>query len=148
MDQADLLARRVAEHLYSSEGTGADLGIEIVEARAGYASVAMVVEPRMLNGHGAIHGGMIFTLADTAFAYACNSGNISTVAQQASIAFLSPAHVGERLLAQARQLALEGRTGVCEVTVTGQDGRTVAVFQGLSRAIGGAVINFSSHEQG
>src|SRR3954453_23959345 len=131
MEEAHVLARRVADTLYSKEGVGTDLGIEIVSVGVGVAVVAMVVQPKMLYGHRSIHGGMIFTLADTAFAYACNSANIATVAQQASITFLSPAHVGERLVAEARQLALSGRSGVVEVIVCGGDGGVVAIFQGL-----------------
>jgi acyl-CoA thioesterase len=83
---------------------------------------------------------MIFALADTAFAYACNSRNVRTVAAQASIVFLDAAREGELLVAEAQEEALAGRSGVYNVKVTGEDGRTIATFQGLSRAIGGAVI--------
>ena len=93
--EADALARRVAEHLLSREGTGPAWGIEIEEAREGYARIAMTVRPDMLNGHAIAHGGMIFALADTAFAYACNSRNVSTVAQAASIVFLAQAKAGD-----------------------------------------------------
>jgi acyl-CoA thioesterase len=100
----------------------------------------MTVRPDMLNGHAIAHGGMIFALADTAFAYACNSRNMSTVAQAASIVFLAKARAGERLVAEAREQALSGRSGVYAVTVTAQDGRTVAEFQGLSRSLGEPVL--------
>jgi acyl-CoA thioesterase len=140
VNTADALARRVAEALFSREGIGGELGIDILEVRAGYARVALTLSARMLNGHGSAHGGLIFTLADTAFAYACNSHNVASVAQQASIAFLSPALLGERLTAEAVERAVEGRSGVCEVVVTGPDGRTVAIFQGLSRSLGRAVV--------
>jgi acyl-CoA thioesterase len=100
----------------------------------------MLVRPDMLNGHRIAHGGMIFALADTAFAYACNSRNVSTVAQQASIVFLAPAHEGERLSAEAKEQSLAGRSGVYAVTVRNGKGDTVAVFQGLSRAVGGEVV--------
>src|ERR1700685_1952254 len=86
----DDLARRVARHLRAREGTGAAWNIEIEEVREGYARIAMAVRKDMLNGHAIAHGGMIFSLADTAFAYACNSRNLETVAQQASIVFLAP----------------------------------------------------------
>ncbi|MBV8798321.1 MAG: hotdog fold thioesterase, partial [Alphaproteobacteria bacterium] len=87
--EADALARRVTEHLLSREGTGSAWGIEIEEVREGYARIAMTVTANMLNGYAIAHGGMIFALADTAFAYACNSRNMSTVAQAASIVFLA-----------------------------------------------------------
>ena len=83
---------------------------------------------------------MVFALADTAFAYACNSRNLRTVAAQASIVFLDSAREGELLTAEAREEALAGRSGVYNATVRGEDGRTIATFQGLSRSIGGALI--------
>jgi acyl-CoA thioesterase len=137
---ADALARRVAEHMLAQEGTGPHWGIAIEETREGYARISMVVRADMLNGHRIAHGGMIFALADTAFAWACNSRNVKTFAQHASISFLSPARAGEKLTAEAREEALEGRTGVYAVRVTGECGRVVALFQGLSRTAGGAVI--------
>ena len=138
--ETDALARRVAEHLLSREGTGPAWGIDIEEAREGYARIAMTVRSDMLNGHAIAHGGMIFALADTAFAYACNSRNVSTVAQAASIVFLAQAKAGERLVAEAREQALSGRSGVYAVSVTTADGRKIAEFQGLSRSLGGSVL--------
>jgi acyl-CoA thioesterase len=139
-NEADALARRVAEHMLAREGTGPHWGIVIEEAREGYARLSMVVRADMLNGHQTAHGGMIFALADTAFAYACNSRNVSTVAQQASISFLAPAKEGVRLIAEAREEAVAGRSGVYNVTVRSAEGENIAVFQGLSRAIGGAML--------
>jgi acyl-CoA thioesterase len=95
----------------------------------------------MLNGHGIAHGGMVFALADTAFAYACNSRNVRTVAAQASIVFLDAAREGELLTAEAEEEALAGRSGVYNVRVTGEDDRAIAVFQGFSRSLGGPVID-------
>ncbi len=141
MNEADKLARRVAETLLQREGTGPAWGIEIVEAREGYSSIRMKVRDDMLNGHRIGHGGMIFALADTAFAYACNSRNENTVAQNASISFLTPAQPGEVLSAEAREVSRAGRSGIYQVSVRGQDGRPIAEFTGLSRTIGGAVIN-------
>jgi acyl-CoA thioesterase len=137
---ADDLARRVAETMLAREGTGPSWDLAIEEAREGQARVAMTIRPDMLNGHGIVHGGMVFALADTAFAYACNSRNQATVAQQASIVFLSPARAGERLIAACAEQALAGRSGVYQVTVNTSDGRPVATFTGLSRTIGGQVI--------
>ena len=140
MSPADQLARRVAETMLAQEGTGPAWDIAIEAAREGYARIAMTVRADMLNGHGIVHGGMVFALADTAFAYACNSRNQASVAQQASIVFLSPAREGERLVAEATEQALAGRSGVYQVTVHTADGRAVATFTGLSRTIGGQVV--------
>ena len=136
----DDLARSVAELLRSREGTGAAWGIEIEEVREGYARVAMRVRKDMLNGKAMAHGGMIFALADTAFAYACNSRNVSTVAQQASIVFLAQAHEGDRLIAEAEEQGLAGRSGVYVVQVCNEKDENIAVFQGLSRSLGVSVI--------
>ena len=136
----DALARAVADHMLAQEGTGPAWGIAIEEAREGYARLSMVVRADMLNGHRIAHGGMIFALADTAFAYACNSRNVSTVAQQASIVFLAPAKEGARLVAEAKEQSVAGRSGVYAVTVRTGAGEVVAEFQGLSRSIGGALV--------
>lgn len=141
MSEADKLARRVAETLLQREGTGPAWGIVIDDAREGYARVRMTLRDDMLNGHRIGHGGMIFALADTAFAYACNSRNENTVAQNASISFLAPAQPGDVLIAEAREASRAGRTGVYQVSVRTQDGRAIAEFMGLSRTIGGSVIN-------
>ncbi len=115
-------------------------GIALLEAREGYARLSLAVTADMLNGHGTLHGGVIFTLADCAFAYACNSRNEAAVAQQASITYLSPGRAGETLTAEATEQATAGRAGVYTVAVTGEDARTIAIFQGLSRAIGKNVL--------
>ena len=138
---ADALARRVADTMLSNEGTGPAWGLVIEEVREGYARVRMKLRPDMANGHGIAHGGMIFSLADSAFAYACNSRNATTVAAHASISFLTPAKVGESLVAEAQERARNGRSGVYAVRVTADDGRIVAEFQGLSREIGGPIVD-------
>lgn len=132
---------RIARTLLAREGTGPAWGVELEAAGEGYARVRMAVRADMLNGHRIAHGGMIFALADTAFAYACNSRNVTTVAAQASIAFLSPAHEGEVLIAEASERAVAGRSGTYAVSVRTADGRAIADFHGLSRTIGGAVID-------
>lgn len=134
------LADKVARSMLAAEGTGPAWGIEIEEAREGYARIRMALTAFMLNGHGIAHGGMVFALADTAFAYACNSRNLRTVAAQASIAFLDQAREGETLIAEAKEQALVGRSGVYNVSVKTADGRAVAEFQGFSRSIGGPLI--------
>jgi acyl-CoA thioesterase len=138
---SDALARRVAEALIAREGTAPAWQLHLEAARVGYARVSMLVRADMLNGYGTAHGGMIFALADSAFAYACNSRNIGTVAQQASIVFLSPVRPDETLVAEAREIALAGRSGAYSVEVKGGDGRLVAHFQGLSRVSGNPIIN-------
>jgi acyl-CoA thioesterase len=139
-NQADALARRVAEAMLASEGTGPAWGIEIEEAREGYSRIRMRLRADMLNGHGIAHGGMVYALADTAFAYACNSRNLRTVAAQATMVFLDGAVEGELLVAEAQEQALVGRSGVYNVSVRTDEGRPVAEFQGFSRSIGGPYI--------
>ena len=143
MTDPNVLASNVAHHMRAAEGTGPAWGVEIEEAREGYARVRMTVRADMLNGHGTAHGGMIFALADSAFAYACNSRNLRTVAAQASIVFLDAAREGEVLVAEAREAALAGRSGVYNVSVRGEGGRAIAQFQGFSRSLGGPVIGES-----
>jgi len=140
MVTGDELAWRVACFMWEREGSHAKAGLRLDAARAGFARVALEAAPEMLNGHGTLHGGVIFTLADAAFAYACNSYNEAAVANQVSIVFLSPGQAGERLVAEAVEVSREGRSGVYQVVVTAADGRVVAVFQGLSRLLGRPVL--------
>ena len=142
MNEADELARRVADRLHAREGTSPAWGVEIEEVREGYARIAMIVRKDMLNGKAITHGGMIFTLADTAFAYACNSRNVNTVAQSATIAFRG-AGAGRATGWWRRpgRRAIPGRSGVYAVKVRNQNGENIAVFQGLSRSIGGAILD-------
>jgi acyl-CoA thioesterase len=137
---ADALAETVAHHMLAAEGTGPAWELKIEEVRAGYARVSMVVRADMLNGHGVAHGGMIFALADSAFAYVCNGANRASMAAQASIVFLDKVREGETLIAEAEEVAREGRAGVTRVAVRAGDGRTVAEFTGYSRTLGGAVV--------
>lgn len=136
----DALARRIAEYLHSTEGVAETFGLVMEGAGAGWARCSMVVRDHMTNGHKVCHGGVLFSLADNAFAWACNSRNVIAFAQSAAISFISPAQIGEKLTAHAREEATQGRTGVYTVTITAEDGRTVAVFQGLSRTAGGKVV--------
>jgi len=137
---ANLLAARVAQSMLAAEGTGPAWHLKIEEARAHYVRVSMVVRPDMLNGHGIAHGGMIFALADSAFAYVCNGANHASVAAQASIVFLDKVTVGEMLIAEAEEVAREGRAGVTRVAVRTSDGRAIAEFTGYSRTLGGHVV--------
>ena len=137
---ANELASRVAHGMLAAEGTGPTWGITIEEARAGYVRLSMTVRADMLNGHRIAHGGMIFALADTAFAYVCNGANHASVAAQASIVFLDKVREGETLIAEATEVAREGRAGVTRVAVRAGDGRAIAEFTGYSRTLGGPVI--------
>ena len=115
-------------------------GMTIDESRPGYARVSMRVAGSMTNGHRTAHGGAVFSLADSAFAFACNSRNVVSVAQHCSITYVSPSHEGEVLTAEATETNLTGRFGIYDVTVTGGDGRVVAIFRGHSAAISGTVL--------
>ena len=137
---ANELASRVAHKMLAGEGTGPAWGIRIEDVREAYARISMVVRADMLNSHGITHGGMIFALADTAFAYVCNGANHATVAAQGSIVFLDKVREGETLIAEATEVAKEGRAGVTRVAVRAGDGRAVAEFTGYSRTLGGRVI--------
>jgi acyl-CoA thioesterase len=136
----DDLAATVAAAMLASEGTGPAWGLELEEAREGYARVRMAMRADMLNGHRTVHGGILFALADSAFAYACNSRNLRSVAAQASIVFLEPAREGDVLFAEAKEQALVGRSGVYAVSVRSGDGRQIAEFTGFSRSVGGTLI--------
>jgi acyl-CoA thioesterase len=136
----DALAAAVARHMFAAEGTGAAWGLRIEEVREDYVRVSMVVRPDMLNGHGYAHGGMIFALADSAFAYVCNGANHASMAAQASIVFLDKVAESETLIAEATEVAREGRAGVTRVAVRAGDGRTIAEFTGYSRTLGGPVV--------
>jgi acyl-CoA thioesterase len=127
--------------MLADEGTGPAWGLVIEEARAGYARLRMTLRQDMLNGHRTAHGGMVFSLADTAFAYICNGRNERTVAAQASIVFLDAAKEGETLIAEGQELSRAGRSGVTRVSVRTEDGRAIAEFTGYSRTVGGALVD-------
>ncbi len=135
------LAAATAGAMWARDRTAQALGMRLVKIDAGQATLAMTVRSDMVNGHHICHGGMIFTLADTAFAYACNSYNQNTVASAANIDFLAPAHEGETLEAEAIERSAAGRTGVYDVSVRTADGRIVALFRGKSARISGQVID-------
>jgi acyl-CoA thioesterase len=133
------LAERAADALFSRDTTARLLGISIIGASPGGARVAMIVRSDMVNGHRTCHGGLIFTLADSAFAICCNSHNESSVAAAASIDFLAPAFEGDTLSAEGTEQWRSGRTGIYEIKVTNQRGELIALFRGRSHRIGGAV---------
>ncbi len=134
------VAEAVAAAMYARDQASKALAITLDQIRPGFARMSMTVRPDMVNGHDICHGGMIFTLADTAFAYACNSYNHTTVAQAAQITFVAAARNGDRLVAEAVERTASGRTGVYDVAVSDQAGRTVALFRGNSYRIKGEVV--------
>jgi acyl-CoA thioesterase len=139
-EAAQTLARAAAAAMWSTDHASQALGMEILEVGPGHARIRMLIRPDMTNGHGMCHGGYMFLLADSTFAFACNSHNQKTVAAGAEIHFLAPAQRGDVLTAEGREQHRAGRGGVYDVRVTDQAGRTVALFRGKSAAIEGAVI--------
>jgi acyl-CoA thioesterase len=133
----DDLARACAEAMWKEDDASQGLGMEILGVKAGGATLTMTIQPHMVNGHGIAHGGFIFLLADSAFAFACNSRNERTVAAQCDISFIRPARLGDRLVASAREISKTGRSGIYDVRVTVDD-TVVAELRGHSRTIGGA----------
>lgn len=134
------LAAAVAESMLARDSATRGLGMRLERVAPGEATMAMTVRPDMLNGHAICHGGFIFTLADSAFAFACNSGNLTTVANGCSIEFLAPAHLGDVLTATAKERAQVGRNGIYDVEVSNQEGVLVAHFRGKSTRIKGTVL--------
>jgi acyl-CoA thioesterase len=132
----DDLARACAEAMWKDDDASRGLGMEIVDVRSGQATLAMTVEPHMVNGQRIVHGGFIFLLADSAFAFACNSHNERTVTAQCDIAFINPGRLGDRLVATAREISRGGRSGIYDVRVTAND-TVIAEFRGHSRTIAG-----------
>jgi acyl-CoA thioesterase len=129
-------AEAVGRELYARDAASQALGITLEEIRPGYARMKMTVRDDMVNGHDLAHGGLIFTLADSTFAFACNSHNHVTVAQGATIEFVAPGRRGDVLTAEGREQHAAGRTGVYDIKVTSQDGRTIALFRGKSFRLG------------
>ena len=132
----DDLARACAEAMWKDDDASRGLGMEIVDVRSGQATLAMTVEPHMVNGQRIVHGGFIFLLADSAFAFACNSHNERAVAAQCDISFIRPGQLGDQLVATAREISRSGRSGIYDVRVTVGD-TVIAEFRGHSRVIGG-----------
>jgi acyl-CoA thioesterase len=132
----DDLARACADAMWKDDDASSGLGMEILDVKAGEATLAMTVRPNMVNGQRIAHGGFIFLLADSAFAFACNSRNDKAVAAQCDIAFIRPGKLGDRLVATAREISRSGRSGIYDIRVTSGD-VVIAEFRGHSRTIGG-----------
>ncbi|MEL6617265.1 MAG: hydroxyphenylacetyl-CoA thioesterase PaaI [Pseudomonadota bacterium] len=136
-----LRAEKSADAMWAGDRASQALGMRIEHIAPGAATLSMTVRGDMVNGHDLCHGGYIFTLADSAFAFACNTYNQRTVAQQNQITYVAPAHAGEVLTANAIEITRAGRSGTYDITVTGGDGRTVALMRGLARTISGTHFN-------
>lgn len=137
---ADDLARRCVEAMWAEDRASQQLGMVVLEVSERRARVLMEVRPDMANGHGSAHGGYIFSLADSAFAFACNSTNERTVAQACDIVFIASAREGDQLVADAVERHRFGRNAIYDVRVTCDD-RVVAEFRGRSRTVGGSIID-------
>jgi len=133
------LAELAGKTMYERDPASQALGMTLDEIRPGYARMSMRVRADMLNGHATCHGGYIFMLADSAFAFACNSHNFNTVGAGCSIDYLAPGREGDVLVAEAVEQALQGKTGVYDISVTKQDGSKVALFRGKSHRVSGMV---------
>jgi acyl-CoA thioesterase len=142
VDELPVSPAQVGQSMYSRDKTAQWLGMTLEEIRAGYARMCMPVRDEMTNGHGICHGGLIFTLADTTFAYACNSHNVVAVAAGCSIEFLKPGQRGDVLVAEAHEVALSGRHGIYDIAVSRRVNaglELIAVFRGKSAQLKGAV---------
>lgn len=133
-------ARACADAMWAEDRASKGLGMEIVSVEPGKAVLTMTVREDMVNGHAICHGGFMFLLADSAFAFSCNTYNQRTVAQTCTISFLKPVKLGDRLTATAAERWREGRSGIYDITVTDQAGTTVAEFRGQSRTIAGRLL--------
>ena len=136
---AELVARRCAEAMWARDGASRALGMTLEHVAPGEARLSMEVRPDMVNGHDLCHGGLVATLADSAFAFACNTHDVVTVAAGFEVDFLEPARAGDLLVAHAREVALRGRSGIYDVTIRCGE-RVIAEFRGRSRSLGRPVL--------
>src|SRR5436309_14720646 len=133
----DEIARACADAMWREDDASKGLGMKIVEVKPGLATMTMTVQPHMVNGQRIAHGGFIFLLADSAFAFACNSRNERAVAAHCDISFIRPGKLGDRLVAVARDISRTGRSGIYDIRVTVDD-TAIAEMRGHSRTVGGA----------
>lgn len=139
-EAAEQLARDCADVMWADDAGSQALGMRIESVGPGRAVLGMTVRHDMLNGHGSCHGGFLFSLADSAFAFACNSGNQRTVAQHCSITYLAPAFEHDRLTAVASEVHRAGRSGLYDVRITNQKQEAIAEFRGHARTIRGTLL--------
>jgi acyl-CoA thioesterase len=141
------IARACAEAMWVEDQASQGLGMVVERVSPGEAVISMVIRADMTNGHGICHGGFIFTLADSAFAFACNTYNQRTVAQHCAVTFLQPGRRGDTLTAHAVERNRSGRSGIYDVTVRDGKGKTVAEFRGHSRTIAGTLLALGDDEK-
>ncbi len=138
--EATMLAKRCATAMWATDKASQSLGMKLIDVSPGRSEITMMILDSMVNGHGMCHGGFIFTLADSAFAFACNSHNQRTVAQHCSVTFVKSAKLGDRLIAKAVERSRSGRSGIYDITVTNADSDVIAEFRGHSRTIDGTLV--------
>lgn len=129
--EKDKLANDVVKHMMEHDLFSQWLGIEVLEIKEGYSKIKMTIRPEMVNGFGIIHGGIAFSLADSAFAFACNNRNVLSVALDTSINFIKPVHAGDVLTAEAKELHNGKSTGLYHININNQNNHHVAQFKGL-----------------
>ena len=139
-DRLLALAERVGRTMFARDPASQAMGMRLDEIRPGYARMSMPVRADMLNGHATCHGGFMFALADSAFAFACNSHNAVTVGAGCTIDYLALGREGDVLTAEAVELSISGKTGVYDVRIANQEGRTLALFRGKSHRVSGHVV--------
>lgn len=133
----DERAEKASQAMWQSDDASKWIGMKLIEVKEATATLELIVEKHHCNGHGSCHGGVIYSLADSAFAFACNSRNQATVAQHNTITYLAPGLLNDRLTARAVEASLIGRTGIYDVSVTNQNNEVIAEFRGCSRTIKG-----------
>jgi len=144
MLDAQQMAQACADAMWANDNASQAMGMEINHIAPGEASITMTVRKDMVNGHDICHGGLLFSLADSTFAFACNSHNLNAVAAGARIEFLAPAHLGDNLTATAQQLSQGRRTGVYDVVVKNQEGKNLALFRGNAHHISGVLVDYNT----
>ncbi|WP_170763104.1 hydroxyphenylacetyl-CoA thioesterase PaaI [Ruegeria lacuscaerulensis] len=130
-------AEKSAASMWANDEASKWFGMEIIDVNEGRATLALTIKAHHCNGHGICHGGVSFALADSAFAFACNSRNVSTVGQHTMMSYMAPGRLDDRLTARANEVTLAGRSGIYDVRITNQDDTLIAEFRGVSRAVGG-----------
>ena len=138
---ARAIARACAERMWTEDSASKGLGMQLISVEPGRAILAMAITDKMVNGHNIAHGGYIFTLADSTFAYTCNTYDQRCVAQQCAITFVNPGKLGDRLTARGVEKQRAGRSGIYDITVTREDGTVIAEFRGHSRTIEGKILS-------
>ncbi|MBF9035698.1 hydroxyphenylacetyl-CoA thioesterase PaaI [Rhodobacterales bacterium HKCCE2091] len=141
-------AEACARAMWADDRASQGLGMRIVRVAPGEAVLEMTLNERMTNGHGNAHGGYLFLLADSAFAFACNTYDRITVAQHCSVTYVAPGALGDRLTAHAREVSRSGRSGIYDVTISREDGTVIAEFRGHSRTIQGTLLNRDAADKG